>query len=147
MVDDEEVENSREEAAKEAQFWQSEGHALLGQHVARYFGPADHSRKASGKRKAYLAVITKWLNETQEAFCEPLFHILHDDGDEEDLDEQEVRKAHALYARQLPEQRKRHEQVRKNELPFIYRTIIIANPPSINIFIRRRAHLLQGGQP
>jgi transcription factor A len=76
--------------------------------VQRYFGPAtlDGGKTAKlKKRKAYLAVITRWL----PAEDGDLFHAVHDDGDEEDLEEHEARKSGALYNRQPEAQRKKHE--------------------------------------
>jgi hypothetical protein len=107
VVDDDDVEAAREEAALSLDKWQSDGHALIGAHVARYFGPADYAKggKAAGKRKVYLATITRWFPSDEE----PLFHAVHDDGDEEDLDEQEARKGAAVYSRQDPKARRKHE--------------------------------------
>ena len=107
-VDEEEVLEARAEASKHLDVWKTTGHDLIGKHVARYFGEADmRGGKSNGlkKRKAYLAVITRWL----PAEDGDLFHAVHDDGDEEDLDEHEARKSGALYNRQPDAQRRRHE--------------------------------------
>jgi hypothetical protein len=92
VVEQEEVEAARAEASAHRAAWRSEGHELLGQHVARFFGASQ-----GPKVRAYLAVITRWSpwEDTN------LFHVLHDDGDEEDLEEEEVRKAISAYRRQL----------------------------------------------
>ena len=37
-----------------------------------------------------LGTVSKWLREDAEAGDEALFHCVHDDGDEEDLDEEEA---------------------------------------------------------
>ena len=63
-VDEEEVLEARAEASKHLDVWKTTGHDLIGKHVARYFGEADmRGGKSNGlkKRKAYLAVITRWL--------------------------------------------------------------------------------------
>ena len=101
VVEQEEVEAARAEASAHRAAWRSEGHELLGQHVARFFGASQ-----GPKVRAYLAVITRWSpwEDTN------LFHVLHDDGDEEDLEEEEVRKAISAYRRQPEARRRKHEQ-------------------------------------
>ena len=65
--------------------WQRDGHPFVHQHVA-----VKHGRKVS------LGLITKWVPESEEG--DPaLWHMVHDDGDEEDLEEGEVRDAMALH--------------------------------------------------
>ncbi len=61
----------------------------MGQRIARRFG-----------KTVVLGTVTKWL-AADEATGEPaLFHAVHDDGDEEDLEEDEAREALAAH-RQL----------------------------------------------
>ena len=62
-------------------------------------------------RKAYLAVITRWLPAEDEV----LFHAVHDDGDEEDLDEVDARKAAAIYSRQPDAAKRKHEMLVERE--------------------------------
>ena len=66
--------------AEAALEWLLEGSDFLGQRVARQFG----KRLTFGK-------VTKWLPEDEAEGDPPLYHAEHDDGDEEDLDEAEVR--------------------------------------------------------
>ena len=101
VVEDEEVAASREEASAHRHEWKDAGHELLGQHVARFFGAS-----RGPKVQAYLAVVSKWA-EWEDA---KLFHVIHDDGDEEDLDEEEARKGVAAYRRQPEPRRRKHEQ-------------------------------------
>jgi hypothetical protein len=61
--------------------WQTSGHDWLGRRVRRFF---DGGHRADGR-------ITKWMPATKED--PPLFHALHDDGDEEDLEVHEVEEA------------------------------------------------------
>ena len=49
--------------------------------IARFFGPTK-----GPKVNAFFAVLTRWLPAEDHV----LFHAVHDDGDEEDLDEEEV---------------------------------------------------------
>ena len=66
--------------------WQSDGHPFIHQHVA-----VQHGQKVS------LGLITKWVPASEEG--DPaLWHMVHDDGDEEDLEESEVRAAIVLHA-------------------------------------------------
>ena len=66
--------------------WRSEGHAWLGVRGLRGF--------ASG---TVGGVITGWV-EGEGASQPPLWHMVHDDGDAEDLDEEETRAAIAAAA-------------------------------------------------
>ena len=43
-----------------------------------------------GKTKVFLGNITKWIPPDPAAGDGPLFHVVHDDGDEEDLEDFEV---------------------------------------------------------
>ena len=83
-LESEEVEEGIQEfgfMAMEKEDWRTEGHRFINQRIARPFG----------KRESLaLATIVKWLPE-DEAEGEPaLFRAVHDDGDEEDLEEEEV---------------------------------------------------------
>jgi len=69
--------------------WRTEGHEFQGQRVARRFG-----------RKVVLGRIVRWLPEDTSADDPALFHMRHDDGDEEDLEFAEVQEAIELYSKQ-----------------------------------------------
>ena len=69
--------------------WADEGHELLGSRVARLHG-----------KKCVLGAITKWVDADEAEGDPALFKMQHDDGDEEDLEEEEVRAAVRLYAEQ-----------------------------------------------
>ena len=62
--------------------WMAEGHALLGRRIARSF--------AAG---VALGTITKWLPPDAANGEPPIFRAVHDDGDEEDLEEDEAEEA------------------------------------------------------
>ena len=66
--------------------WKRDGHALLGKRVRRTFG------RASRHDTVTFAVgsIEKWLPADPTTGDPPLFRAVHDDGDEEDLEEHEV---------------------------------------------------------
>ena len=90
---DAETEWSDEEEAKEeeglkktAESWLAEGHEWLHRRVARPFG----------KTKVFLGKITKWIPADPAEGDGPLFHVVHDDGDVEDLEEYEVAAPHPL---------------------------------------------------
>ena len=69
--------------------WQTTGNTLLGSRVARsFFDSSKQLRFTHGS-------ITKWLPPDEED--EALFHMVHEDGDEEDLNEAELNDAVALY--------------------------------------------------
>lgn len=78
--DDEEA-KLEEMHKKQEESWLDEGHEWLGKRVARPFG----------KTKVFLGKITKWIPPDPEAGDGPLFHVVHDDGDEEDLEDFEAR--------------------------------------------------------
>jgi hypothetical protein len=61
------------------------GHVFVRQHVA-----VQHGKKVS------IGLITKWVPASDDDPA--LWHMVHDDGDEEDLEEDEVHTAMALYA-------------------------------------------------
>lgn len=82
-------------AANEAEKveWLSEGHEHLGRRVRRRFG----------RQGVMDGTIVGWLPEEQNEGME-LWHIQHDDGDNEDLDMSEVREALELYAEAHPDE-------------------------------------------
>jgi len=60
--------------------WQISGHRWLGKRVLRVFG----EQQVGG-------IVTGWMPPNPQDVSEPvLFHVKHDDGDEEDLDEEEA---------------------------------------------------------
>jgi len=66
--------------------WLHDGHKFIHQHVA-----VKHDGRVS------CGLITKWVPESEEG--DPaLWHMVHDDGDEEDLEEDEVSSAIQLFA-------------------------------------------------
>ena len=79
------AEEAEAEAAALAEQWRSDGHDHLRKRVARQFG----------KRLAF-GTITAWAPPDGEDVA--LFHVQHDDGDEEDLDEEEAAAALQTYA-------------------------------------------------
>jgi hypothetical protein len=90
-IDEEEEEEEEEEGEREEEEegedveWQTEGHAWLGKDVIRVYTNNDKEKK---ERKA---IITKWVpagDDKVEDYA--MWHIRHDDGDEEDLEEKEV---------------------------------------------------------
>ena len=100
----------------EAIAWLSSGHKLLGTRVARLF----HGQITSG-------TITMWVGADVAEGDPALFRMEHDDGDEEDLEEEEVAEGVRLYRthhaaeqrqkkqKQAPEQKK--PQSRKQPKP------------------------------
>ena len=76
--------------------WRDEGHEYLGRRVAR---PFEGGLTVVGR-------ITRWLPAGDGEDEPPLFHVDHDDGDEEDLEEYEVIDAFELY-KTTPEATKR----------------------------------------
>ena len=67
--------------------WRDEGHEYLGRRVAR---PFEGGLTVVGR-------ITRWLPAGDGEDEPPLFHVDHDDGDEEDLEEYEVIDAFEVY--------------------------------------------------
>ncbi|KOO26840.1 hypothetical protein Ctob_004261 [Chrysochromulina tobinii] len=67
--------------------WRDEGHEYLGRRVAR---PFEGGLTVVGR-------ITRWLPAGDGEDEPPLFHVDHDDGDEEDLEEYECIDAFELY--------------------------------------------------
>jgi hypothetical protein len=91
------------------ELWRFEGHGFIGQRCLRVFEGDDA-----------LATITKWL-PADAANGEPaLFRIVHDDGDEEDLEEEEA--ADAIEAFDLTAMEK--EDWRTGGHPFIGREVL-----------------------
>ena len=82
--------------AEQEEGWLTQGHFYIGQRVARRF------ELGGGKPpRVVVGTIRKWLPASVEATTgeeEPaLFHVNHDDQDEEDLEEYEVAEAMAVY--------------------------------------------------
>ena len=80
------------EPEPEAIEWRSEGHEWIGCRVARRFDGEEEGAAAT----TALGKIVAWVPEEGED--EALWHMVHDDGDEEDLDEGEMREALQLCA-------------------------------------------------
>jgi hypothetical protein len=64
--------------------WQTSGHPHIGMRVMRRFG--DEGTVAAGG-------ITAWVPADEAEGDAALWHMVHDDGDEEDLEEHEVQEA------------------------------------------------------
>jgi hypothetical protein len=62
--------------------WRTEGHSYLGVKIVRSFGG-----------KSVTATVTKWYEADEDDDEPSLFHLEHADGDEEDLDEDELKAA------------------------------------------------------
>jgi len=75
------------QAKKDADAWKTSGHEHIGARVLRYF--AEHKKK----RRAAHGTVTQWLPAGEEEDEPMLFRVTHDDGDEEDLDEDELSEA------------------------------------------------------
>ena len=75
--------------------WQAEGHMLIGKRVLRAFGSSKKTSVAKG-------TVTKWLPADREEVA--LFRVVHDDGDEEDLEEDECKDAVEAFEN-LPQRR------------------------------------------
>jgi hypothetical protein len=69
------------------------GHVYIGRRVARLFG-----------RRLVLGTIARWLPGCKASGAPALFRAIHDDGDEEDLEEAEAAQAIAMY-QAMPERR------------------------------------------
>ena len=79
-------ESSTDECGGDAPIeWQSDGHPFVRQHVAVL-----HDQKVS------FGLITKWVPTSEDGDPE-LWHMVHEDGEEEDLEEAEVNSAMVLY--------------------------------------------------
>jgi hypothetical protein len=102
--DDGDAEDLEEEEAEEAaeRFdeeemsradWLRDGHPLVGTRVARTFG-----------KRTVLGTVVKWLAASEQAAEPALFRVVHDDGDEEDLEEEEAQEAAAKFTA-MPERR------------------------------------------
>jgi len=85
-------ENEEDESAQKAlkvsdvstDAWSSVGHSWVGREVTRYFNGGE--RRVNGK-------VTRWLEDKANPVGGPLWHIVHTDGDEEDLNEDDMREA------------------------------------------------------
>ena len=73
--------------------WLEKGHAWLGARLRRFFdvGASD-------------GVVTRWLPPARGSGESALWHMVHDDGDEEDLEAYEVRRAMRALERNLSEE-------------------------------------------
>jgi len=92
-----------ENVVNEDEGWRDEGHAWMG---------IEMMRKDDDKGWVSSCKVTRWLpgvagvaadSRTGEGFVEAekaLFHVVHEDGDEEDLDEDEAMAARSLYLEQ-----------------------------------------------
>ena len=82
---------ARKRSAEEAaEGWRAEGHEFLGERLRRTFG----RRGDNGVN----ATVRKWLPEDVAEGEPALFRAVHDDGDFEDLEEEEVRDGMAAFA-------------------------------------------------
>ena len=82
---------ARKRSAEEAaEGWRAEGHEFLGERLRRTFG----RRGDNGVN----ATVRKWLPEDVAEGEPALFRAVHDDGDFEDLEEDEVRDGMAAFA-------------------------------------------------
>ena len=87
--------------------WRTEGHALLQTRVAKYYG---------ARRTPYTGTIVGWDPLGFEGVA-PLFHVVHDDGDEEDLEEHEVEPAAQLYKREAAREAAKERKLSKAAAP------------------------------
>ena len=74
--------------------WSTEGHDFLNARVA-----LAHEKPKGGKR-VFLGTIVKWAPPDADAGDQALFHVRHDDGDSEDLEDYEVKAAMEMYKEQ-----------------------------------------------
>ena len=102
-------EDARAEAAHVEQeaLWTTEPHEWMHRRVARQLG--------GKKGKLFLGTIVKWIAADEEYVASsgasgdgPLFHVVHDDGDEEDLEDFEVKDGFKLYL-DTPESKKKEK--------------------------------------
>jgi hypothetical protein len=97
--DDEDDEDKFAALLEQDALWKTEGHEWIGEQVLRVFKDTGMSTQAK---------ITKWMPANLEVEDEPaLWHIVHDDGDEEDLEEHEVLEAMENLVKQTEERRQR----------------------------------------
>mmetsp|Transcript_36771 Transcript_36771/g.119567 ORF Transcript_36771/g.119567 Transcript_36771/m.119567 type:complete len:439 (+) Transcript_36771:50-1366(+) len=66
--------------------WETTGHEWLGTRLARQFG-----------RRCAFGTVTSWVPADEAEKDPPLWRVEHDDGDGEDLEQEEVEQAIALY--------------------------------------------------
>ena len=83
-----------ERAGGSEEAWEEEGHEWVGARLARDFG----------KSKPSIGRIVRWLPAGGSDDEPALFHMLHDDGDEEDLEEHEVAAGLARYEQTTEEE-------------------------------------------
>ena len=104
--------------AEQEEGWLDAGHFYIGERVARNFD------LGGGLSKIVVGTISRWLPAaTDPATGEsepPLFHVSHDDGDEEDLEEYEVAEAMAMYEA-TPEAQKLAAKKAKEEVGLHHR--------------------------
>jgi len=82
-----------EASPPDSSLWNTEGHMWLGERVARGF-----------KGDIYFGKVDRWMPAGEEEGDFALWHMLHDDGDEEDLEAHEVRAAIRLNRRMVNEE-------------------------------------------
>jgi len=83
QVEDKEETDEKEEKGNEVDLegWQTEGHDWMLARVRRSFG----------RNKVGMGFITRWIPAGEDPEEDPaMWHVVHDDGDEEDLEEAEV---------------------------------------------------------
>ena len=86
--------------------WSTEGHEFLNARVA-----LAHEKPKGGKR-VFLGTIVKWAPPDADAGDQALFHVRHDDGDSEDLEDYEVKAAMEMYKEQPEHIRKEAKAVK-----------------------------------
>ena len=86
--------------------WSTEGHDFLNARVA-----LAHEKPKGGKR-VFLGTIVKWAPPDADAGDQALFHVRHDDGDSEDLEDYEVEAAMEMYKEQPEHIRKEAKAVK-----------------------------------
>ena len=86
--------------------WSTEGHDFLNARVA-----LAHEKPKGGKR-VFLGTIVKWAPPDADAGDQALFHVRHDDGDSEDLEDYEVKAAMEMYKEQPEHIRKEAKAVK-----------------------------------
>lgn len=76
----------------------SEYHASINTNVAAFFDESDTCSGCKSK-KLYFGKIVKYARASTERANDQLYHVLWEDGDEQDFDEQEYQEAMQLYKR------------------------------------------------
>ena len=82
---------------------QKTGHSWIGEKVCRQFEGPDGTSTCTG-------VCVAWVPANEDAGDQALWHIQHNDGDEEDLDEGEMMEARKLWQQQQRERKKRRRE-------------------------------------